>query len=144
MKIVKEPIINNFIILDDGTKFLYEELVSTITQMLNTTENDFWGDNSFRDYEVSNLEVADYLVKLGCVKRHIGPRQSTLYFARDKEKLEKFLEKIENFAIAEFEKEEKPTNYISKTELIEYLMNNYDSNWKFHDLLKGIETLKTY
>ena len=59
-------------------------------------------------------------------------------------RLEEFLEKIENFATVEFEKEEKPTNYISKTELIEYLMNNYNSNWKFHDLLKSIETLKTY
>ena len=114
MKIIKESIVKDFIILDDGTKFLYEEFVSTITQMLNTTENDYWGEDSFRDYEVANLEVADYLVKLGYVKRHIGPRQATLYCVANKEKLENFLEDVENAAT----QEDETHNYISKKELI--------------------------
>lgn len=97
MKLVKEPIIVDFIEFDDGNKFEYSKLINTITDFLtNTIENDKYGEDSLRDYELVDKDVANYLVKLGLVKSYIGPRMSHCYCMKDMRGLEKLIDDIYN------------------------------------------------
>lgn len=141
MKIIKKSVLKNFVILDDGTEFLYSDLISTIYKILDTSENDITGDYSLRNYEIDCLEVIEYFVNKGYVKKYIGSKQAILYCAKNKEKLQEFLDKIETLSI---EKDEKSINFIKKSELIDLLMENYNSRWSFHDLLENISKLEIY
>lgn len=96
MKLVKEPVIVDFIEFDDGKKFDYNQMVGTINQFLDETkENDSYGDYSLRDYELVNKDVTNYLIKLGLVKSYIGPRMSHCYCLKDMKGLEKLINDID-------------------------------------------------
>ena len=77
MKRIKEPIIVDFIEFDDGNKFEYSKIINTISQFIeNTTENDNYGEESLRDYELIDKDVTNYLIKLGLIKSYIDPKMS--------------------------------------------------------------------
>lgn len=95
MKLVKEPIIVDFIEFDDGNKFEYIRLINTISQFIeDTAENDNYGEESLRDYELIDKEVTNYLIKLGLVKSYIGPRMSHCYCSKNMKGLDKLREDI--------------------------------------------------
>ena len=67
--------------------------------MLDTEEDDRFGDYSYRDYDLSVDEsYYNCLIKLGLVKNFTGPRQANCFCAAKgaKKSLEEFLEKLDN------------------------------------------------
>ena len=95
MKLIKEPIIVDFIEFEDGSKFEYSKIINTINQFTeNTIEDDKYGENSLRDYELEDKDITNYLVKLGLVKAYIGPKMSHCYCAKDMKGLDKLREDI--------------------------------------------------
>lgn len=144
MKKVRKSVLKDFIILDDGTEFLYSNFISTIHKILEISKNDIIENYSLRDYEIEYSEVIKYLVKKDYVKKYLGSKQEILYCVKNKKKLQELLNKIENLSIETSKNNTISTNFIKKSEIIDFLMNNYDTNWTFNDLLEGINKLTTY
>lgn len=82
----------------NGEDFRKSEMCSVINQILmNTKEDDHYGDYSLHDYEIdASSEVIDCLVKLGYVRNYTGSRMANLYcIAKGKtEELEELLNTI--------------------------------------------------
>lgn len=55
-------------------------MIRAIEDMLDTNEDDHYGEYSYRDYEL-NSPIAYYecLVKLGLVKNYVGSREANLF-----------------------------------------------------------------
>lgn len=78
LEIVKKPVMTEFVIID-GTEFVLSHLLASISEIMETEENDKYGEYSLRDYELSYHDTMNKLVEMGCVKTYTGPRQAHCY-----------------------------------------------------------------
>lgn len=88
IKVYEKPVMTKFVVLN-GEEFQLSEVYVSLEQIMNTKEDDFWGDYSLRDYQLRNQEVMDQLVNIGLVKKYPGPRMATLYCMKDEQGIEK-------------------------------------------------------
>lgn len=95
IKLYEKPVITKFVEID-GEEFLLSEMYGALTQMLETRENDCYGEYSFRNYELDSYEATQKLVKMGLVKNYTGSRMADLYCIKDKKGIEELLEELEN------------------------------------------------
>ena len=93
IKIYEKPVITKFVKLDEE-EFELRHLYSSIEQIMETRENDTYGDYSFRKYELYHLDVVDKLVKMGLVKNYTGSRMADLYCMKDENGLKKLLDTL--------------------------------------------------
>lgn len=64
----------------NGKEFKARSVISALCDMLDTSEDDRYGDYSLRDYELSSdIEIYDTLAEMGLVKHWIGSREARLY-----------------------------------------------------------------
>lgn len=91
IKVYGKPVMTKFVVLN-GEEFQLSEVYVSLEQIMNTKEDDFWGDYSLRDYQLYSQEVMDYLVDMGLVKNYPGPRMANLYCMKDEKGIEKLQE----------------------------------------------------
>lgn len=64
----------------DGEEFLAQDVLRAIEDMLETHEDDHYGDYSLHDYELRSDEtIYNIFVKLGMVRNYTGSRMANLY-----------------------------------------------------------------
>ena len=64
----------------NGKEFRASSVISALCDMLDTDEDDSYGDYSLRDYELAtDTEIYDTLAEMGLVKHWIGSREARLY-----------------------------------------------------------------
>ena len=64
----------------NGKEFRVRSVISALCDILDTDEDDRYGDYSLRDYELSSdIEIYDTLVEMKLVKHWIGSREARLY-----------------------------------------------------------------
>ena len=83
----------------DGEEYCLADMYAAIGDMLDTEEDDEFGDYSYRDYDLSvDKNYYNCLIKLGLVKNFTGPRQANCFCVAKgaKKSLEKFLERLDN------------------------------------------------
>lgn len=92
---IYEKLIPTKFVKVDGVEFEMGDLCCALEQMLNTKENDTYGDYSLRDYELScGYDTMEKLVNMGLVKNYTGSRMANLFCVKDKAKIEKIVEKL--------------------------------------------------
>lgn len=70
-------------------------LYYTLQQLSETKENDIFGDNSLKDYDLQYPEVAEKLVTMGIAEKNIGSRMAVFYHVKNRSLLEELLRKLE-------------------------------------------------
>lgn len=90
IKIFEKPVITKFITID-GEEFELGNLYASLDQIIETQEDNCWGDYGLRDYELYDSETMNKLVKMGLVKNYRGPRMANLYCIKDKKGAEELL-----------------------------------------------------
>lgn len=93
IKIYEKPITTKFVMID-GEEFQFNHLFAAIEQIMETRENDTYGDYSLRGYELYHPDVIDKLVEMGLVKNYTGSRMADLYCMKDEEGLKKLLDTL--------------------------------------------------
>ena len=65
----------------NGKEFTTRSVLRALNEILNTDENDMYGDGSLRDYELSydSYNIFNTLVDMGLVKNYTGSRMANLY-----------------------------------------------------------------
>lgn len=65
----------------NGKEFRVSSVISALNDMFRTTADDYYGEDSLRDHELSSdIEIYDTLAEMGLVKHwRIGSQESTLY-----------------------------------------------------------------
>ena len=87
LELFEKPVITKFVRLNDE-EYEYHELLKTIDELMKTNIDDKYGDYSLRDYELSNLEIANVLVEMGYVNNYTGSRMANLYCRSNNKNLE--------------------------------------------------------
>lgn len=95
IEIYKKPILETFVTIL-GEEYLLSDIFVSINEILNTRENDTYGDYSLRDYEITDLKTMDLLCKLDFVKNYRGSRMANLYCLKNEEKLLEFESNLED------------------------------------------------
>ena len=91
IKMYKKPVIKTFVTVD-GVEFEVGKLLCSLEEIRQLTrENDRWGDNSLRDYQLSYQEEMDKLVEMGLVKNYIGSRMANLYCMKDEKGIKELI-----------------------------------------------------
>ena len=76
-------------------EFELTSLYYTLQQLSETKENDIFGDNSLKDYDLQCPEVAEKLVTMGIAEKFIGSRMAVFYHVKNRSLLEELLRKLE-------------------------------------------------
>ena len=90
IEIIERPVITKFAIID-GEEFDLGDLYASLNEILETEENDKYGEYSLRDYELHDKKTMDKLVEMGLVKNFIGSRMANLYCVKDAKRTEELL-----------------------------------------------------
>lgn len=90
IKIFEKPVITKFACINKE-EFELSELYFCLNQILETKENDTFGDYSLREYELRYPKTMDKLVSIGLVKKYTGSRMARLYCVKDKKAAENLL-----------------------------------------------------
>ena len=90
IKIYEKPIMTKFVQID-GEEFDLHDLYRSLSEILETEENDHYGEYSLRDYQLHNKKITDKLVGMGLVKNYTGSRMANLYCIKDRERIEQLL-----------------------------------------------------
>ena len=93
IKFYGKPVMTRFVVID-GKEFKASELYLSLDQIMQTEEDDCYGDYSLRDYQIVYQEVVDQLVNMGLVKNYTGSRMANLYCMKDKEGIEDLLDTL--------------------------------------------------
>lgn len=65
----------------NGDEFNARSVLRALNEILNTEEDDQYGEYSLRDYELSydSYHICKTLVDMGLVRNYVGPRMANLY-----------------------------------------------------------------
>ena len=83
----EKPVMTRFVVIN-GEEFKTSELYLSLDQIMETEEDDSYGDYSLRDYQIVHQEVMDQLVNMGLVKNYTGSRMANLYCMKNKKGVE--------------------------------------------------------
>ena len=78
-KVIVKHIPTAFVIINNKEYEIYE-MLAAIDDMLDTSEDDTYGDYSLRDYELhATIDYYNCLIELGLVKNYTGSRMANLF-----------------------------------------------------------------
>ena len=89
--IYEKPVIRKFVNIN-GKDIELDALYSCLYEIKDTKENDKYGDNSLRDYELSYPNEMNILVELDLVSNYRGSRMANLFCMKNEKGIDELLE----------------------------------------------------